>query len=296
MKNILTWIGISANPGFEQILVTNSVEGGVVRSASFHVRGTKVPAGPILQLGIVFLGATVPITSNLPAQYNAKDFADLQIERGQTGQDQDKLGGITGLAELPVEERIPAKAAIWQYFGKGTRNAEVDAIVPIPNTDKQALLTLRFEASNNVSIQRIGERKKGEILERLGDVREVNGFGANSADVPTFVVRLKKRYPAITPKGATVAELANSATADIQARSTTPAWFKDNYGIDVLAASAAQVQLPRKFQYDTKQLADLKDFIPSELQVLEATLEKMNDHLLSRLKGYKWCARRLRSH
>ena len=258
----------------------------MVRSACFHITGTKVPTGPIIKLGIVFLGEAVPVTSELPARYNARDFADLQIEKIQTEtetQDRDKLGPITGLVELPAEERLPAKYAIWQYFGKGTRDAEIDAIVPIPNTEKRALLTFRFGASNNVSVQRIGEDRKGSILGNLGDVRQVNGFGANSADIPTLVAWLKKRYPAVTPRGTTVTELENSVTAEIQMRSGTPAWFKDNYGIDILAASAAQPQLTRLFQYKAQQLVDLQDFTPSELQILEVTLE--SDHLLSRFKG-----------
>src|SRR5262249_39923335 len=96
---------------------------------------------------------------------------------------------------------------------------------------------------------------------------------------------LKKRYPAVTPKGTTVAELENSVTAEIRMKSGTPAWFKENYGIDILAASVAQSQLTRLFQYKAQQLVGLQDFTPSELQVLEITLEKMNDYLVSRFKG-----------
>jgi hypothetical protein len=288
MNSILTWIYTSAGPAFDQILPTKVVEGAAVRSACFHVMGTKAAPELITSLSIVFLGDVVPVTSELPAYYNARDFADLQIEKIQTEaatQDHDKLGAVTGIAELPAEERLPAKAAIWQYFKHGTRNAEIDAIVPIPNTDKRALLTLRFGANNNVSVQRIGEHRKGTILGQLGDVRRVNGFGANSADVPALMAWLKKRYPAVTPKGITVTELANSATAEIQTRSGTPGWFKENYGIDILTASAAQSQLARLFQYKAQQLADLQDFTPPELQMLEVTLEKMGDHLVSRFKG-----------
>ena len=113
----------------------------------------------------------------------------------------------------------------------------------------------------------------------------MNGFGANSADIPTLMAWLKKRYPAVTPRGTTVTELENSVTEEIQMKSGTPVWFKENYGIDILAASAAQSQLTRLFQYKAQQLVDLQDFTPSELQILEVTLEKMSDHLVSRFKG-----------
>ena len=79
IKSILTWIAI-ANPAFDQILTTNVVEGAAVRSACFLVTGTKAASGSITSLRIVFLGDTVPVTSELPAGYNARDFADFQIE------------------------------------------------------------------------------------------------------------------------------------------------------------------------------------------------------------------------
>jgi hypothetical protein len=286
MRSILSWIAASANPGFDQVLTTKVVEGTAAHSANFHVTGTKVPAGPILKLSIVFLGEAAPITSALPANYHGMDFADLQIEKAQTRtQGHDKLGTITGIAELPAEERLPAKYAISRYFEVGARDAEIDAIVPIPNAEKRALLDLRFGASNDVSVRRIGEDRKGSALEAPGAVRRVNGFSANSANVSIFLAWLRKRYPAIIPKGTTLPELENSVTAEIQMRSGTPAWFKENYGIEILPAAVAQSQLSRLFQYKAPQLAGLQDFTSSELQVLEVTLEKMSDQLVARFKG-----------
>lgn len=294
IKNVLAWIGTSANPGFDQILTTNVAEGGVTRSACFLVTGTKVPSGPITSLRILFLGDTAPAASELPAGYNARDVADFQIETLQAeSREQDKLGTITGIAELPAEERLPAKYAVLQYFGNRTRDAEIDAVVPVPNTDKRALLTLRFGASNNVGVQRIGEDRKGLSLGKLGDVRQVNGFGINSADIPAMTAWLKKRYPAVTPRGTTPAELQNSVTAEIQTRSGTPAWFKENYGIDILTPSAAQGQLARLFQYSPQQLDNLQDFASSELQMLEVTLEKMSDRLVSKLRGVQMARQKI---
>src|SRR5262249_17679634 len=85
--------------------------------------------------------------------------------------------------------------------------------------------------------------------------------------------------------GTTATELENSVTAEIRMKSGTPAWFKENYGIDILGASAAQSQLARAFQFGAQQLVDLQDFTPSELQMLEVTLERMRDNLVSRFKG-----------
>lgn len=294
IKSVLGWIGTSANPSFDQILTVRRVEGDVVRSASFFVTGTKVPAGPITSLRIMFLGDRAPATSELPAGYNARDVADFRIETLQAEtREQDRLGAITGIAELPAEEQLPAKYAVLQYFDNRTRDAEIDAIVPVPNTDKRALLTLRFGAGNNVTVQRIGEDRKGLTLGKPGDVREVNGFPANSADIPAMMAWLKKRYPAITPRGATPAELLNSVTAEIQTRSATSAWFKENYGIDILTPSAAQGQLGRLFQYSAQQLENLKDFAPSELQMLEVTLEKMSDRLVAKLKGVQMARQKI---
>lgn len=145
LKSILAWIAASPNPGFDQILTMSPGEGTTApRQASFHIAGTKVPvpAGPILTLRMTFLGDAAPVTVTLPERYDAKDFADLQIEKAQ-GQvaEHDRLGGVTGISELNEDERFPAKFALMQYFGSGTRDAEVDAIVPIPNGEKRVLLT-----------------------------------------------------------------------------------------------------------------------------------------------------------
>lgn len=286
IKSILAWIAASAGQAFDAVLTTNVVEGGTARSACFRVSGAKAASGTISRLSILFLGTTVPVFAELPARYDAKDFTDLEIEKLQAeAREPEKLGAITGLAELPAGERFLAKYAILQYFRSSTRDAEVDAIVPVPRTEKRILLTLRFGAGNNVSVQRIGESVKGSTFGYLGDVRRANGFGANSTDIPTLTAWLKKRYPAVTPKGADLTELTESVTAEIRAKSGTPAWFKENYGIDILAASDAGSRLTRSFQLQPQQLVDLKDFTPSELQLLEATLENISDHLVSSFKG-----------
>jgi hypothetical protein len=290
LRNILGWVG-SADPSFDQILMTRVFQFTTFRSTCFHVSGTRIPTGPIQKLTIEYLGETEPVTSEVPPQYDARDVADWQIEQMQSGahetERRDKLGAVTGIAQLPVEERLPAKYAIWQYFGVGTQHAEVDAIVPVPDNDKRALLTLRFDANNDVSVRRIGEDRNGSWLRHVGDIRQTNGFAANSTDASKLTAWLKKRYPAATIAGNSVSELANSIAAEIRLKSGTPAWFKENYGIDILAAGEAQSQLSGQFQFKAQQLAGLQDFTPSELQMLEVTLEKMSDRLVSRFRGLK---------
>ncbi|MGQ0684454.1 hypothetical protein [Bradyrhizobium sp.] len=286
MKGVLAWIAASAGPAFNQILRTSVAQAGGIRSAYFHVAGTKIPSGTVAGLAIMFLGDAAPMTARPPEQRGARDIADLQIEKLQAeARAHDRIGDITGLDALPADERFPAKVAVWQYFAAGTRDGEVDAIVPIPKTDRRALVTLRFGARNNVSIQHVGESRKGSMLGDPGDVRRVNGFAANSATPSALVAWLKKRYPGVPPKGSTVAELAESVTAEIQRRGGTPAWFKENYGIDVLTAADAPGRLTRTFEYKTQALGNLQDFTPSELQTLESTLERMSDSLVPRLRG-----------
>lgn len=286
MKGVLAWIAGSAGPSFDQILMTSAAQAGGIRSALFHVAGKKAPSGTVAQLVIKFLGDAAPVTSRPSGQQDARDVIDFQIEKLQAeAREHDRIGDITGLDTLPADERFPAKAAVWQYFATGTRNSEVDAVVPIPKTDRRALLTLRFGARNNVSIQHLGESKKGSMLGEPGDARLVNGFSANSATPSALVAWLKKRYPGVTPRGSTVAELTESVATEIRGRSGSPAWFKENYGIEVLTAAEASGRLTRTFEYKTQELGNLQDFTPSELQTLESTLERMSDGLVPRLRG-----------
>jgi hypothetical protein len=289
LQTILSWLSAAAaSTTLSQILNINVVEGPARRSTYFHVAATKLSTGAVRGLSIMRLGEAKPVVSELPPQYGGLDFADLQLERFQSGADpkvRDRLGVITGLADLPVTERFPAKFAIVQYFGRGARNTEIDAIVPVPDSQKRALLTFRFMAGNNVSVRRIGEAGKASMPGRLGDVRQVNGFGANATTLSALTGWLKKRYPAVKPAGATVDELEKAVTAEIQKRSGTPAWFRENYGIEIVAASAARTQIPSSLQLGEQELAGLRDFTPAELQMLEIALEKIGDRLLVKLKG-----------
>jgi hypothetical protein len=287
-QRVFNWIQ-TAPQTFDQVITTSVAKGTATQSASFQVKGTKDASGNVTGLTISFLGAVAPSTSAIPADYASHDFADLQIEEAQSKVDPtkpDKLGTINGLAAVPADEQLSAKFAIWQYFKGGTRNAEVDAIVPIANTARRVLYTFRFKPkSNDVDVQRIGEEGKDVSLAPQGDLSRVNGFSANSKDLSTLTAWLKKRYPGVTPTGTTVADVQKSVTAEIQANSGTPAWYKTNYGIEILGATAAQTRLQTAHNYKPPQLAKLKDFTAAELPVLELTLETMSDALVATFMG-----------
>jgi hypothetical protein len=301
-QRVFSWIQTSAAQTFDQVVstsVTSVTRGSATRSASFHVKGTKDASGNITSLTITFLGATAPATQAVPAGYASHDYADLQIEEAQTIKDPkkaDKLGTINGvLSTLPPAEQLSAKFAIWQYFKGGTRNAEVDAIVPIANTTKRVLYTFRFKPkTNDVDVQRIGEEGKEVSLAAQGDLGRVNGFTANSKDVPTLMAWLKKRYPGVTPTGTTIDDVQKSVSAQIQAKSGTPAWHMANYGIEILDATAAAARLQLAHKLKPPQLADLQDFTPTELQVLEITLETMSDSLVATFMGLKMARQKIR--
>jgi hypothetical protein len=164
----------------------------------------------------------------------------------------------------------------------------VHAITPIAKTQKRVLYTFRFKPkSNDVDVHRVGEVDKDVSLAPQGDLGRVNGFSANSKDVPTLTSWLKKRYPGVTPTGNDVADMQKSVSAEIQTKSSTPAWYQANYGIEILTAATAESRLKSVHQLKPPQVADLQDFSPSELPILELALETMSDALVATLKGLR---------
>jgi hypothetical protein len=323
-RRVFNWIENAAPDRFDQVITTTSGSGARAQSASFHVKGTKEPSGKVADLTIVFLGAVAPSRQAPPAGYAAHDFADKGIEDAQTTLDplqQDKLGTINGLDRAHPEERAAVKFAILQYFRSqpstdpakqrsGTRNAEVDAIVPIPDTAglttrRRVLYTFRFTPNardpkiQDVDIQRIGEQGVDAGIDvRLaprGRLARVNGFaahaqGATEADkVASLTLWLKQRYPAVTPgASATVADLEKDVDAQILAGSTDPKWYEANYGIKILTKEDARTWLDKGLGYHKPEdLLDLLDFKPSELPLLEYVLERMSDGILSTFKGLR---------
>ncbi len=295
-KQVFNWIQNTAGNTFDQVITTSVTtkvgKKSVTRETSFQVQGSKAASGSITSLTVRFLGAVLPSKLSPPADYSQKDFADLEIEEAQTKNDPkkgDKLGTVNGLSSVPSGEQLSVKFAIWQYFRGGTRNAEVDAIVPIANTTKRVLYTLRFRPrSNNVDVERIGEEGKDVSLASPPlSLSHVNGFAGNSKDVPTLKAWLSKRYPAIKPTGTSVDDIRKAADAQIQADAGTPAWFMNNYGIEILDDVAGAARLQTKHNFRAAQVVDMKVFTADELKLLESVLETVSDTTLAGFKDIR---------
>ena len=248
---------------FDQVVTAKTGTGASAQAASFQVKGEREPSGKVdaSKLVIIFLGAVAAEQRTAPAGYASHEFADAQIEQAQTVVDpthNDKLGRINGLDSVPAEERAAVKFAIFQYFQSntdpqhprpGTRNAEVDAIVPIPNppagmatranTGRRALYTFRYRpSSNDVDVVRIGEEGGDVTLARQGSLAQVSGFAAHAVGateqdkVASLTAWLKQRYRGITPAASTtVTDLEKDVTAKIRDGSGDRDWFEKNYGI-----------------------------------------------------------------
>ena len=176
---------------------------------------------------------------------------------------------------------------VFQYFNAGTRNREVDVVVPIAKATTRVFYTLRFRpTTNDVDVERVGEADSTARLRSTGmDISRVDGFAANSADPATLTAWLAKRYPAARPAGATVADLQASATKELDANAGTPAWFSTNYGMPVLDAVAAEARLISAHRLSRGELAGLKAFTTEDLRLLEFALQTMSDAELQLLKG-----------
>jgi hypothetical protein len=288
---VANWINSRGSGRFDQVLSINVRRGPAARSTLFYVEGKKDAAGGVADLVVQHLGTGSALTFNPPQDYVSRDFADLQIEHLQQELDlqkNDKLGALNGLAALPASDRLSVKFAIWQYFKTGTRNAEVHAIVPIPHTGRRILYILRFLPDNGVNVERIGEEGAEIKSMPLADFTRLHGFGGTFTDAAGLKALLQKRYPAIVTTGTTIEALKKSFAAEIEAKSANPAWFKENYGIQILRADEAKKRLRSAFQLSPQQLSDLKDFAPFELQSLELALGAMSDKSLAALKGLQF--------
>jgi Domain of unknown function (DUF4157) len=314
-RQVFNWIENAAGARFDQVIVARTGSGASARAASFHVKGEKDHARNVSNLVIVFLGAVAAERRTAGADYLSHDFADTQIEEAQTVLDpihKDKLGKINGLDKVPAPERASVKYAIWLYFRNGTRNAEVDAIVPILdpplgmanrfNTNRRALYTFRLKPqTNDVDVVRIGEEGKEVSLARQGSLAQVNGFAAHAVGateqdkVASLAAWLKQRYPGISPAAsATVADLEKDVTTKIRDDSGDPAWFEKNYGIVILDDKAAAEWLAKKLGFkEKKELQDLKSFTPPELRLLELVLERMSDSVVKAFKNVRMVRQRV---
>jgi hypothetical protein len=248
------------------------------------------------------VGAIHASRQAVPPGYASHDFADENIEQAQNPLDpkkQDKLGKLNDIDKVPTDERASVKYAIWQYFESGTRNAEVDAIVPIANApavraaggkQRRVLYTFRFKpTTNDVDIQRIGEEGKDVSLASQGELARVNGYlnqvqGLSAMDpAPESLKKwVQQRYKAVTiAPNPTVADLEKDVTAQIRGGSKDSKWYDANYMIKVLDKTQAADWIKNNVDKDERQLVDLKNFDETTgLPLLELVLETMSDAIV----------------
>ena len=302
-RQLFHWIERLAPASFDQIVSTKEVvrqkQGPTTRETSFKVSGSKNKAGEVEHAHIVFLGAFRPTVQPVPVDYRDKNRTDLEIERLQAQPHAalgDKLGKITLPASVPAGELPAVNYAIRGYFLFGTRNAEVDAVLPIPGKANAVLYTLRFRANNDVDVQRIGEQgpdsATGQVDPNRLDVARSPEFTDNAKDAKTFKAWLKLRYPMLKPAGSTIEELRDNANKEVNANAGQPAWF-NNYAITILAAEQAERRLRTAHKLVAGEVKDMKDFQPSELRLLEGVLETATRKILAKLKGLRMARQRI---
>ena len=302
-KQLFHWIEKLAPASFDRIVITRETvkqkKITTTRETSFKVSGRKDKAGQLLHVNIAFMGALKPTLEQVPADYHDKDWSDFQIEKAQAEPDPklgDKLGKLTFPASIPAEERLAVKIAIHSYFVNGTRNAEADAIIPIPNKANPVLYTLRFRPNNDVDVERIAEQGKdtaaGQVDPNRLDIAKSPEFADSAKDVKTLSGWLKLRYPRLKPTGTTVEELRKNTNKELEAKADQPDWFK-NYDITILDDKQGQQRLRDVHKLAAGQVKDMKIFQPGELRFLEAVLETMTRKILAILKTVRMARQKL---
>jgi hypothetical protein len=298
-RQLWHWIERLAPASFDQIVTTREVvkrkQVATTREISYRVAGHKDKVGKVQSVRVEFLGAFRPAVEPVPADYRDKDFADLEIEKLQA-RPSDKLGKVTIPANVPAGERLPVKYAIRTYFMKGTRNAEVDLVLPIPGKTNPVLYSLRFRASNDVDVERVGERgpdiAAGQVDPDRLDIARSPEFAENAADPKSLRAWLKRRYPLLKPAGTTTEELRENANKEVGAKAGEPDWFK-NYAITILDADKGRRRLQTAHKLTRDRAEGMKDYEARELRFLEGVLETATRAILAKLRGLRMARQRV---
>jgi hypothetical protein len=291
-RQIAYWLK-QQNADFDGVLLTRSIPEngkGPPRETTFRLKGTKQKGVAIADLHIELLLDRRPATVTPPDDYRVRDYADILIHEAQTKPHAtlgDKLGYVD-LRGVPAGEVLSAKYAVVRYWRDvNTRNAEVDAILPIAGSDKRVYYTLRFRSDNEVDVERVGQEGSSAKLDpaRL-DVARVHGYDTNSAEPAKLKTWLGTRYPGVKSEGATVEELRTSANNAMNAGVGAAAWYETNYKILVLGATAAKSRLKSVHKLKEPEVpdAEMKTFTPQELKLAELSLQTLTDRILATMR------------
>jgi len=285
-KQLYRWVELQPGPKFSQLVTTSEMGAGNKKHEStFKVSGDKDQATQkVTNFEVTLVGETPLFIDNPPPGYHAKSRVDLELEKPQ-GAKKESLGAISGVDTAPADEQLSVKYVIWQYFLTGTRNKEVDVVIPIAKKTAKVYYTLRFQAGNKVDCARIGEEGSSvpTTAEAL-NITRVEGFAQNSADPAAFQKWIGTRYPGVKPQGTTLPELQESVNKQMKADAGTPEWFRKNYTMEILDKTAAKTRLETTHKLSSGETADLKDFGTKELEKLEFGLETMSKAELDLLK------------
>jgi len=267
-----------------KIVTTSSGIGKTLHESTLALSTTNTPGTPRIQL----VAQSTPASASPPAGYASKDYADFALE--EAGKDKAAPRTVNLPVGIPPDEVVAVKYAVWQYFQGGTRDSEVDAIVPIPGkTPKSVLYTLKFHGKTNVvDLVRIGVAGSAGTVDPAKikfNLARIPDFAANSKDVATLSTWLGKRYRAISAKGKDVPTMKLAAEAEIETAAVKDDWFAKNYKMDELKAADAVTRLTTKQNWLAGQTKDTKDFTAAERKLLELALESVSDALLALISG-----------
>lgn len=284
-KQLYHFIENAPGPKASQIVTTTETQNNVKHDSAIRVTLERDVKGKLTSLELELLSETPIPVENPPADYASRTRIDIELEKNQA-KAKDKLGAVNIPASVPADEQASVKYMVWQYFDSGTRNKEVDIIIPIANKQTRVFYTLRFRpTTNDVDVERVGEEGATPKTKQTGmAIERVEGFTSNSTDEATFKTWVGKRYPSISPQGKTLAELQDSVSKDMQANAGTPAWFKRNYSLEILNATAGETRLQKVHKLSAQETVDMKDYTSAELNQMEFGLQTMSDPQLSELK------------
>ena len=257
----------------------------VVDGVAYQVTARKNARGKPTFLDVQWLGRDYREHVVPRRDPEKQDVVDFQLEQLR---DPTTKGGPLGdliLDEVPADEIFSVKYAIWQNFGAGLRNREVDTLVPIALTKRRVFYTLRFRPNNDVEAQRLDE--EGSSVAFSPDqvsIQRAHGYPAEADDVGVHQSWLKTRYKALAATGSTPQELQQNADAELARRARTPDWLADNYGMKVLEPSAADARLGAAHKLAKPARAGLKTFTGTELVRIEQGLQPLSDAFVRRLR------------